>query len=131
MVAPNVYRAVQVCSIVWTVAALCSIWLGSAVPLRKVMTSSVRIKLYDHTLDVDSICKRVLTAELPVIFRKFRTPSIPGNNIYDTFLTVTWPDTTTAPNGCSGSDVGRSGFEFKASLVCHLPEGNVMSHLKP
>jgi hypothetical protein len=39
-------------------------------------------------------CKCVLPAQLPALFRKFRTPSIPGNNIYDTFPTGTWPDTT-------------------------------------
>jgi hypothetical protein len=54
----------------------------------------VGIKLDDDTVDVGIICKCVLPAQLPVLFRKFRTPSIPGNNIYDTFPTGTWPDTT-------------------------------------
>jgi hypothetical protein len=54
----------------------------------------VGIKLDDHTLEVGIICKFVLPAHFPVLLRKFRTPSIPGNNIYDTFPTGTWPDTT-------------------------------------
>jgi hypothetical protein len=40
------------------------------------------------------ICKCVLPAQLPVLFRKVRTPSIPGNNISDTFPAGTWSDTT-------------------------------------
>jgi hypothetical protein len=132
MVAPSVYRAGHLCSVVWAVAALFCSWLESAEPLRKVTTRSVRKKLDDHTADVGIICKYVLPAQIPVLLRKVRIPSIPGNNIHDTFPTGTWPDTTRASNGCTGSDVERSGFEFKASLVCrHLPEGNVMSHQKP
>jgi hypothetical protein len=45
------------------------------------------------TLDVGFICKYVLPAQRPVLFRKVRTPFIPGNNIYDTYPTGTWPDT--------------------------------------
>jgi hypothetical protein len=52
-----------------TVAVLCSSWLESAEPLRKV-TKSVGIKLDDHTLDVGIIYKCVLPAQLPVSFRK-------------------------------------------------------------
>jgi hypothetical protein len=55
---------------------------------------SVGIKLDDHTLDVGIICKCVLPVKLPVLFRKFRNPSIPGSNIHYTFPTGTWPDTT-------------------------------------
>jgi hypothetical protein len=77
MVALSVYRAGHVCSNVWTVAALCWSWLESAEPLRNV-TSSVGIKLDDHTFDVGIICKCVLPAQLPVLLRKVRTPSIPG-----------------------------------------------------
>jgi hypothetical protein len=69
MVAPSVYRVGHVCRNVWTVTALCSSWLESAEPLRKV-TSGVRIKLDDHTLDLSIICKCVLPAQLPVLFRK-------------------------------------------------------------
>jgi hypothetical protein len=54
-----------------TVAALCWSWFESTEPLRKV-TSSVRIKLDDHTLDVDIICKCVLPAQLAFLFQKFR-----------------------------------------------------------
>jgi hypothetical protein len=54
----------------------------------------VGIKLDDRNLDVGIICKCVLPVQLPVLFRKVRTPSIPGNNIYDTFTTGTGPDTT-------------------------------------
>jgi hypothetical protein len=39
---------------------------------------SVGIKLDDHILDVDIFCKCVLFAQRAVLFRKFRTPSIPG-----------------------------------------------------
>jgi hypothetical protein len=77
MVALSVYRSGHVCSNVWTVAALCSSLLKSTEPLRKV-TSSVRIKLYDHTLDVCIICKCVLPAQILVLFRKVRPPSIQG-----------------------------------------------------
>jgi hypothetical protein len=63
MVAPIFYRAGLVCSNVWIVAALCWSWLESAEPLRKV-TSSVWIKLDDHTVDVGIICKCVLPAQL-------------------------------------------------------------------
>jgi hypothetical protein len=44
MVSPSVYRVGHVCSNARTVAASCSSWLESAVPLGKV-TSSIRIKL--------------------------------------------------------------------------------------
>jgi hypothetical protein len=76
MVARSVYRAGQVCSNVCTVAALCSSWLESAEPLRKAM--SVWIKLDDHILDMGIICKCVLPAQHPILFRKVRTPSVPG-----------------------------------------------------
>jgi hypothetical protein len=36
------------------------------------------MKLDDHNRDVGITCKYVLPAQLPVLFRKFRTPSIPG-----------------------------------------------------
>jgi hypothetical protein len=78
MVAPRVYLAgrVQVCSYVWIVAALCSSWLETTEPLRTAM--SEWIKLDDNTLDVRIICKWVLSAQLPVLFRRVRTPSIHG-----------------------------------------------------
>jgi hypothetical protein len=69
MVVPSVYRMSHVCSNVCTVAALCSSWLESAEPLRMV-TSSVRIKLDDHTLDMGIICKCVLPAQLPILLQK-------------------------------------------------------------
>jgi hypothetical protein len=50
---------------------------------------SVGIKLDDHILDVGIISKCVA-----VLFPKARTSSVPGNNIYDTSHTGTWPDTT-------------------------------------
>jgi hypothetical protein len=76
MVAPSVYRTDHVCGNIHTVAALCSSWLESAEPLR--MATSVWIKLDDHTVDVGIICKCMLPAQLPILFRKVRTPSIPG-----------------------------------------------------
>jgi hypothetical protein len=43
---------------------------------------------------VGVICECVLPAQRPVLSWKFRIPSTPGNNIYDTFPIGTWPDTT-------------------------------------
>jgi hypothetical protein len=51
------------------------------------------IKL-ELTLDVSFTCECVLPAQRPVLPWKVRIPSIPGNNVYDTFPTGTWPDTT-------------------------------------
>jgi hypothetical protein len=77
MLAQSVYRLEHVRRNVWTVAALCSSWLESAQPLRNV-PGNVRIKLDNHPVDVGIICKCVLPAKRPVLFQKFRTPSIPG-----------------------------------------------------
>jgi hypothetical protein len=88
--APSVYRTDQAYNNVWTVAALCSSWLESAEPLRKV-TSSVRIKLDDQTLDVDIMCTACPTLRLTP---KGLNPVLPGNNVHDTFPTGTWPGTT-------------------------------------
>jgi hypothetical protein len=61
-----------------TFVALCWSCLESAQPLRKAM--SVSLKLDNHALDVDIICKCMLPAQLPVLFRKVRNPSIPGTS---------------------------------------------------
>jgi hypothetical protein len=68
-----------VCAVMYLrVSALWSSGLEAAEPLRNV-TSSVRIKLDDHILDVGMVCKSVLPAQQhPVLFRKVRTASIPG-----------------------------------------------------
>jgi hypothetical protein len=58
----------------WTVAALCSSWLESAEPQRKVMSVE---RSWSSTLDVGFICKCVLPAQRPFLFRKFRTRSTP------------------------------------------------------
>jgi hypothetical protein len=78
-----------------------------------------------------NICKCVLPAQLPVLFRKFRTPSIRGNNIHGTFPTGTWPDTTkwTHPrthlmmdspravaNGSSGTKINWWSVHFQLEL---------------
>jgi hypothetical protein len=73
----SVYRAGHVYINGQTVAAVCWSWLESAKPLRNV-TSSVWMKLDDHRLVVVIIAECALLAQLPVLFLKVRTPSIPG-----------------------------------------------------
>jgi hypothetical protein len=89
MLAPSVYLMGHVCSYVQTVVCLVlelvqSLW----------ERWWVWMKLEDHTLDVGIICKCVLSAQLPVLFRKVRTLSISVNNIHAMFPNGTWPDTT-------------------------------------
>jgi hypothetical protein len=74
MVARSVYRASHACSYVETGAALCSSWLESAEPQRTVRRVEYS---WSSTLDTGFICKCVLPAQHPVLFRTVQTPSIP------------------------------------------------------
>jgi hypothetical protein len=74
MVARSVYCTSHACSYVETVAALFSNWSEPAEPRR--MVTSVEYS-WSSTPDMGFICKCVLPAHRPLLFQKFRTPSIP------------------------------------------------------